>query len=483
MTKIARPFPSGFMFGASTASFQIEGAAHEGGRGPSIWDTMCNTPGKVQDGDTGEVACDHYHRYIDDVEAMAELGLDAYRFSIAWPRVQPTGSGDFNQEGFDFYHRLFDELEKHGIKPLVTLYHWDLPQPLEDAGGWPNRDTAYAFEAYARRTVEEFKDRDAVWTTFNEPWCSAFLGYGSGAHAPGVSDHPKSLAAMHHLNLAHGLAYRAIKDVKPDATVSLVLNSHLPRPWNIADPRDIAAAELIDALANRVFMEPFSKGEYPQNVIDATQHLTDWAFVQDGDLEITKGTIDVLGVNYYSSHSVRHHDGPRIDTGEDGHKATTFSCWPGADHVQYMPLVGERTTMGWNVDPSGLHSHLLRMHRDMGLPMIVTENGASWPDQVDADGRIRDVARYRYYHDHLGAVLDAIAEGADVRGYMAWSLMDNFEWAYGYSKRFGMLRVNYETLERTWKDSAYWYQETIKNRAITPLPAAEGLPPATPKTF
>ena len=483
MTDQNLSFPSDFLFGASTASYQIEGGFDEDGRGPSIWDTFSKTPGRVFEGDTGDVACDHYHRFAEDVAAMADLGLEAYRFSMAWPRIQPTGSGDFNQAGFDFYHRLFDELEKHGIKPLVTLYHWDLPQPLEDNGGWPNRDTAYAFAAYAKRTVEEFKDRDVTWTTFNEPWCTAFLGYGSGAHAPGVSDHAKSLEAMHHLNLAHGLAYKAIKEVKPDATVSLVLNSHMPRPWNVANPKDVEAAQLIDALANRVFMEPFTKGEYPQIVLDATKDITDWSFVHDGDFEITKDTIDLLGVNYYSSHSVRHVEGERIDTGEDGHKATKFSCWPGADHVAFMPLIGKRTTMGWNVDPSGFHAHLLRMHHDMQLPIIVTENGASWPDEVDEDGRIRDIDRYTYYHDHLAALLRAREEGADIRGYMAWSLMDNFEWAYGYSKRFGMMRVDYDTLVRTWKDSAYWYSETIKNHAITPLDAIDGIAQTPPKHY
>lgn len=476
-------FPADFLFGAATASYQIEGAANEGGRGPSIWDTFSHTEGTIWNGDNGDVACDHFHRYADDVAAMAELGLTAYRFSFAWPRILPTGTGDVNQEGFAFYHSLLDELEKHGIEPIATLYHWDLPQALEDNGGWPVRATAEAFAEYARVMAAEFGGRIKFWTTFNEPWCTSFLGYGSGAHAPGRSDHADSLAATHHLNLAHGLAYRAIKEAAPEATVSIVLNSHLPRPWNVADPRDVHAAHKIDALANGVFIEPLTLGEYPAITIESTKDITDWSFVLPGDLEVIKGTVDLIGVNYYSSHSVRHHEGPRADTGEDGHKTTRFSCWPGADDVEFMPLIGRRTTMGWNVDPSGFHAHLIRISKAFDVPIIVTENGASWPDEVDEDGRIKDVDRYTYYHDHLSALLRAREEGADIRGYMAWSLMDNFEWGYGYSKRFGMLRVDYDTQVRTWKDSAYWYAETIRNREVTPLEAIEGLVQTPPRSY
>ncbi|MCB2411760.1 beta-glucosidase [Demequina sp. TTPB684] len=476
-------FPDDFFFGASTASYQIEGGAAEGGRLPSIWDTFAHAQGRTLNGDSGDVACDHFHRYAEDIKAMAEIGLTAYRFSMAWPRIQPTGDGDFNQEGFAFYHRILDELAKYNIEPLVTLYHWDLPQSLEDAGGWPERAIVDRFVEYAERTVAEFKDKVTYWTTFNEPWCTAFLGYSSGAHAPGRSEPAASLAAAHHLNLAHGLAYKAIKNVHPDAKVSIVLNSHLPRPWNVADPRDVAVAQKIDALANRIFIDPYTLGQYPEVLLESTSKLTDWSFVHEGDLDAIKGTIDVLGVNYYSSHMVRFNDSPHRLSGEDGHKTTVHSCWPGADDAEFMPLIGKRTTMGWNVDPSGFHAHLMRMHRDTGLPMIVTENGASWPDEVSEDGRIRDVDRYTYLHDHMGALLRAREEGADVRGYMAWSLMDNFEWAYGYSKRFGMLRVDYTTQERTWKDSAYWYQETIRNRAITPLDAVQSLVNTPPRAY
>ncbi len=483
MTSAPATFPDGFLFGASTASYQIEGAVAEGGRGPSIWDTRSHTPGLIKNGDTGDVADDHYHRFADDVAAMAQMGLTAYRFSIAWPRIQPTGGGEFNEEGFAFYHRLLDELDKHGIEPLVTLYHWDLPQPLEDAGGWPNRDTAYAFEAYARRTVEEFKDRVTFWTTLNEPWCSAFLGYSQGSHAPSRTEPAASLAAAHHLNLAHGLASRAIKEIAPDATVSIVLNAHIPRPWDPSNPKDVDASRRIDALANRIFIDPFVAGTYPDDLIEDTRTLTDWSFVRDGDLAITRGSIDVVGVNYYSSHIVRHNPGAVGLPGADGHGTGAGTAFPGADAVQFMRPFGPLTTMGWNQDASAFHGHLLRMHRDMGLPIVVTENGAAFDDVVAPDGRIHDTDRVRYLHDHFEAALLAIADGADIRGYMVWSFMDNFEWSYGYSQRFGLLRVDFDSLLRTWKDSAYWYQETIRTRTLAQVDQASTLGPTPAASF
>ena len=483
MTSTPPTFPPSFLFGASTASYQIEGATKEDGRLPSIWDTRAATPGLIHNGDTGDVADDHYHRYVDDIAAMAELGMTAYRFSIAWPRIQPTGTGDFNEGGFAFYHRLLDELEKHRILPIVTLYHWDLPQALEDAGGWPKRETAYHFETYARRTVEEFKERVKRWTTLNEPWCSAFLGYAAGSHAPSRAEPAASLAAAHHLNLAHGLGYRAIKEIIPDAEVSLVNNCHVPRPWNWANPGDVDACRQIDALANRIFTDPFVHGRYPEDLLEDTTSLTDWSFVQPGDLEIMKDAIDLFGVNYYSSHIVRHVDDPASKSANDGHSAGTGSAWPGADHVEFMPTMGPRTTMGWNQDWSAFRGHLVRMARETGKPLMVTENGASFDDVVDADGRIHDTARVQYLHDHFGAVLDAIADGVDVRGYMIWSFMDNFEWSYGFSKRFGLMRVDYDTLKRTWKDSAYWYQETIRTRQVAPVEKAKELGPTPPKSF
>jgi beta-glucosidase len=483
MTPATHSFPPGFLFGASTASYQIEGATAEDGRGPSIWDTRARTPGLILNGDTGDIADDHYHRYADDVAAMAELGLNTYRFSLAWPRIQPMGAGEFNRAGFDFYHRLLDELEKHGIEPMVTLYHWDLPQALEDAGGWPNRETAYRFEAYASRTVEEFKDRVQRWTTLNEPWCSSFLGYAAGGHAPSRTEPAAALAAAHHLNLAHGLGFHVIKEISPNAEVSIVNNCHVPRPWNWANPGDLDACRQIDALANRIFIEPFIHGRYPEDLIEDTKALTDWSFVKPGDLGTMNDTVDLFGVNYYSSHIVRYNDVPNRQVGNDGHGMARGWAWPGADHVEFMPVMGPKTTMGWNMDWSAFHGHLLRMQRDTGKPLMVTENGASFDDIVDADGRIHDANRVQYLHDHMAAVLLAIEDGVDVRGYMIWSFMDNFEWSYGFSKRFGLMRVDYDTLERTWKDSAYWLQETIQTRRLTPVEAALTLGPTPPKVF
>ena len=469
-------FPQDFLLGAATAAYQIEGAATEGGRGPSIWDTFTHTPGNVTGGDTGDVACDHYHRWERDIDMMVDLGLQAYRFSIAWPRVQPTGTGEFNPEGIAFYRALVTRLRERGITPLATLYHWDLPQALEDAGGWLSRGTVDAFVTYATRMAEELGEDVLTWATFNEPWVSSFVGYGSGAHAPGHADDAEGLTAAHHLLLAHARAYRAMKAVRPDLRVGIVNNSHTPRPWDPSNPADRAAADHIDALANRMFHEPLTHGTYPEILRPNTAHLTDWSFVHEGDLDEMRDTVDWCGVNFYASHVVRHNPAKAaasstVATLADGHKAGANSPWPGDEQIEFMTPPGRLTAMGWNVDPGALHAHLLKIHRETGRPLYVTENGGAWDDVLDADGRVRDVDRVSYLHDHLQAVLAAIGEGADVRGYMAWSLMDNFEWAQGYAKRFGLVRVDYATQERRWKDSAYWYRETLRRRA--PLPIGE----------
>jgi beta-glucosidase len=467
-------FPEAFQFGAATAAYQIEGGVAEGGRGPSIWDVFAHTPGAVQGGETGDVACDHFHRWREDVDLMADLGLQAYRFSIAWSRVQPTGTGAFNAEGIAFYSDLVDRLLARGIRPMITLYHWDLPQALEDRGGWPTRATVDAFVAYAERMVLELGDRVDSWATFNEPWVASFVGYAAGAHAPGRTDDADALAAAHHMNLAHARAYRAIKAARPTAEVGIVNNSHTPRPWDPSNPKDLEAAAYIDALTNGTFQEPFVHGRYPELLRAGTAHLTDWSFVLAGDLEEMSGTVDWFGVNYYASHVVRHNPGkrgaaPAVATLADG-RAESRSAWPGDDDIEFMPAPGGPTAMGWNVDPSALHAHLLKLHRETRAPIIVTENGSAWDDHVEPDGRVRDAARIAYFHDHLRAVEAAIADGADVRGYLAWSLMDNFEWALGYSKRFGLIRVEEGTLERRWKDSAHWYRDVIRGRAVIPFP-------------
>ncbi|MFI6446232.1 GH1 family beta-glucosidase [Kitasatospora sp. NPDC050543] len=464
-TTPARPaFPPGFAWGAATAAYQVEGAVTEGGRGPSIWDTFSHTPGRVAGGDTGDTAVDHYHRFREDVRLMADLGLTSYRFSISWPRIQPTGRGPATERGLDFYRALTDELLSHGITPLATLYHWDLPQELEDRGGWPARDTAGRFADYAALTAEALGDRVTSWTTLNEPWCSAFLGYGSGVHAPGRTDPGEALSAAHHLNLAHGLATGALRAVLPPAARVLIsLNLHQIRPFS-ADPADLAAARRIDAVGNRIFTGPILGGEYPESLLADTAHLVDWdTLLHPGDLAQISRPIDLLGVNYYTPTVVSTPGNADGVARHDGHGAGAHSPWPGAEDVVFLPAPGERTAMDWPIDPGGLTDLLLRLHRaHPGLPLLVTENGAAFDDVVGPDGFVDDPARIAYLHGHLEAVADAIAAGADVRGYYLWSLLDNFEWAYGYGKRFGAVHVDYATLARTPKASARWYAEVIR---------------------
>lgn len=459
--------PKDFLLGAATAAYQIEGAAHDDGRTPSIWDTFSHTPGRTWNGDTGEVAADHYNRLDADLDLMRDLGLEAYRFSISWPRVQPGARGGLNAKGVAFYSRLVDGLLARGIRPVATLYHWDLPQELEDAGGWPQRDTAERFAEYAARIVEVLGDRVAMWTTLNEPWCSAFLGYGSGAHAPGRTNGASALAAMHHLNLAHGLAVTEIRRAARNAPdVSATLNFHVPRHGS-DDAED--AVRRIDALANRAFTEPILRGAYPDDLLADTAGVTDWSFVRDGDLAKIAAPIDVLGVNYYSTVTVTEWDGRSPRTGNDGHKGASGSPWPGSEHVEFLPQPGPQTEMGWNIAPDALEELLLRLSADYpDVPLIVTENGAAFHDEV-VDGRVHDVARQDYIERHLAATIRAREAGADVRGYFVWSLMDNFEWGYGYSKRFGIVRVDYDTQERLVKDSGRRYAELIQTRALSSL--------------
>ncbi|MBT2444051.1 beta-glucosidase [Streptomyces sp. ISL-36] len=453
-----RRFPAGFLWGTATAAYQIEGAAAEDGRTPSIWDTFSRTPGKVFAGHTGDVAVDHYHRFRDDVRMMADLGLSAYRFSVSWPRVQPTGRGPAVQKGLDFYRGLVDELLGAGIEPVVTLYHWDLPQDLEAAGGWPERATAERFGAYAALVGEALGDRVTRWTTLNEPWCSAFLGYGSGVHAPGRTEPVAALRAAHHLNLGHGLAAQALHSALPGrARLSISLNLHEIRPLT-PSAEDREAARRIDAVGNRVFLGPLLDGAYPEDLLADTASLTDWDFVRDGDTETIRQPLDSLGINYYTPTVVSAVAEGMEKPQDDGHGASDHSPWPGADDVAFHRAPGDHTAMGWAVDPSGLYDLLTRVSsRYPGLPLLITENGAAYEDEVGPDGTVHDPDRIAFVHDHLAAVHRAIADGADVRGYFLWSLMDNFEWAYGYAKRFGAVHVDYATLARTPKSSAHWY--------------------------
>jgi beta-glucosidase len=451
-------FPPGFWWGAATAAYQIEGSVSADGRTPSIWDTFCATPGKVAGGESGAVAADHYRRYGQDVALMAELGLSAYRFSVSWPRVQPGGTGRENPAGAAFYDRLVDDLLAHGIRPVVTLYHWDLPQELEDRGGWTYRDTAYRFAEYAGIVAARLRDRVELWTTLNEPWCSAFLGYASGQHAPGRTDPADSLAAVHHLLLAHGLGVQAVRAVLPAARTSIVLNLGATRSVSTS-PADRDATRRVDGLMNRIFLDPLLRGRYPVDVQADTAGISRWSFVRDGDLDIIGTRIDALGVNYYAP----------LLTGAATEPADPAvpSEWPGCEEVAFHRIPGSVTDMGWPVDPTGLRDILVRLRQDYGeVPVFVTENGAAYPDEVGPDGRVPDPERIAYLHSHLAAVHEAIAEGVDLRGYFVWSLLDNFEWAEGYAKRFGIVHVDYGTQRRTWKDSAHWYRDVISRGGI-----------------
>ncbi len=464
-------FPPGFLWGTATAAYQIEGAVREGGRTPSIWDTFSHTPGRTENGDTGDTAVDHFHRRSDDVRLMADLGVNAYRFSVSWPRVQPTGRGPAVQRGLDFYRGLVDDLLGHGIRPVLTLYHWDLPQELEAAGGWPERETAHRFADYARIVADALGDRVDLWTTLNEPWCSAFLGYASGVHAPGRTEPVAALRAAHHLNLGHGLAAQALRAALPrHAQVSVSLNPSVVRA-RTGRAADLDARRRIDALANRVFADPLLKGSYPQDLIADTAHLTDWSFVHPGDTAVIRQPLDWLGLNYYAPAVVSAADGERPER-NDGHGVSEHSPWPGADSVAFHQPPGDRTEMGWSIDPTGLYDLLLHYAREApGLPLMVTENGAAYDDKPAADGSVHDPDRIRYLHGHLAAVHRAVADGADVRGYFLWSLMDNFEWSYGYGKRFGAVYVDYETQTRTPKSSAGWYGRLARTGVLPDPPA------------
>lgn len=469
MSQETMHFPSDFVWGTATASYQIEGGVHEGGRGLSIWDTFSHTPGKIHSGDTGDIACDHYHRWQEDIDVIDWLGVGAYRLSIAWPRIMPTEMGGVNQAGLDFYGKIIDELNARNIKPVVTLYHWDLPQYLQDKGGWASRDTTFAFQEYARVLAREFAGRVAVWTTLNEPWCSAYLGYAAGVHAPGIQDPQQAMQAVHHLNLAHGLAARAIREeCGADAQISVTLNLHVVRPDDSTNPSSQEAAQQIRLLGNEAFLGPMLEGAYPPELVELTSPDVRWDFIHDGDLALINQPLDVLGVNYYNPTKVRMAPEGAVPERHDGHDPSGKSPWVSADRVEFLELPGEKTEMGWPIDATGLTELLLELsQRYPGLPLMVTENGMADADPDEAaEGQIDDPKRISYLRDHIAAVHTAIEQGADVRGYFVWSLLDNFEWSYGYTKRFGIVHVNYTTLERTPKASAHWYRKLIQSGRI-----------------
>jgi beta-glucosidase len=450
-------FPDGFAWGTATASYQIEGAVDEDGRSPSIWDTFSHTPGKVQDGDTGDVADDHYHRYEEDVDLMADLGVGWYRFSLAWPRLQPDGRGALNDAGVDFYSRLVDALLAKGIQPWVTLYHWDLPQVLQDAGGWPERDTAERFAEYSSLVYERLHDRVRQWTTLNEPWVSAFIGHATGRHAPGVKDPEGSLKAAHHLLLGHGLATTAMR-AHGDTNSSFGITLNVSQITAASDdPADVDAARRADGMNNRLFFDPLLKGSYPADTLEDIQAVTDGSYIQDGDLEAIHVPLDCLGINYYYRTVVRAGDGAR----------DSETVWPGQGDIEPVLTGLPQTEMGWEIDPEGLYEFLTRVGRDYpGVPLYITENGAAIADEKGEDGEVHDPVRIEYLDAHFRAAHRAITEGVDLRGYFVWSLLDNFEWSFGYSKRFGLIYVDFETLERTPKDSARWYAQVTRANGL-----------------
>ncbi|WP_416211523.1 GH1 family beta-glucosidase [Microbacterium xanthum] len=479
MTAPSRPFPSDFLFGAATAAFQIEGAAHEDGRRDSIWDAFCRVPDAVINGDDGSVACDHYHRYRDDVALMKQMGLNTYRFSTSWSRVRPDG-GALNPAGVDFYKRLVDELLDADILPWLTLYHWDLPQALQEKGGWADRDTAARFTEYALDMHDALGDRVKVWTTLNEPWCSSFLSYTAGIHAPGHYSVEEGLLASHHLMLAHGQTIGALRARDASLNLGITLNLTVADAVDLSDAADVDAARRIDGQFNRWFLDPIFRGEYPADVVediravDAGAVAAFEAAVKPGDLEAISTRIDSLGVNYYHGEYVGGHEPEVAPIGGDAPTARPAqSPFPSHEGIFWHERGLPRTPMQWEVQPEGLTRLLQRVSADYagpaGTALYVTENGAAYDDVAVVEAgetRVHDADRVEFLRGHLGAVLDAIDAGVDVGGYFYWSMLDNFEWAWGYEKRFGIIRVDYETQERSVKDSGREYARIIASRAL-----------------
>jgi beta-glucosidase len=449
-------FPDGFLWGAATAAYQIEGAPDADGKGPSIWDTFSHTPGKTFHGDTGDVACDSYHRYPEDVALLQRLGVGAYRFSLSWPRIQPDGRGTPNAAGLDYYNRLIDALLEKGITPMVTLYHWDLPQALQDKGGWAMRDIAEIFADYAGIVGEAFGDRVHRWITLNEPWVVAHVGYRDGRHAPGIKDPKQAVAANHHLLLAHGRAVTALRATSPSpAQVGITLNLAVVRP---VSPEAADLADELDARHNGTYLGPLFRGAYPERLTAGFSPAKVPGLVHDGDFDLITAPMDFLGVNFYAPvyAGIRPDGEPR--SGEQ---------LIGPNQVLVQPEGMPVTAMNWLVDSSAIYELMTRVGAETGgLPLYITENGSAWYDYVTQDGTVEDYERLQYLRDHLAAVHAAIADGVNLRGYFAWSLMDNFEWAEGYAKRFGLVFVDFGTQKRILKRSGEFYATVTRANAL-----------------
>jgi len=431
-------FDKDFLWGCATASYQVEGAVEEDGRKPSIWDTFCDQPGAILNGENGRITTDQYHRYKEDVGIMDEFGFQAYRFSIAWPRILPEGRGEINIKGVEYYKNLCNELHAKGIKAVATLYHWDLPQILQDEGGWPNRETAFAFEEYASVCFEYLGSYVDQWITLNEPFCTAYLGYLIGVHAPGLKDPEKAFAAVHHLNLAHGLAVQAYKKSGLIAPIGITLNPLMPRPATRKE-KDVWASEIAKALGTDVFLHPLMRKGYPTSILDMLKITLP---IKDGDMALIAQPIDFIGMNYYNEDAVVY----------DENEPYLYKT---------VPVWQPTTDMGWPIVPYGLLRLLHYFDEEtQGLPIYITENGCAAKDIVE-NGRIHDLDRCDYLNKHFAICAQAIAEGVKLKGYYVWSLLDNFEWAFGYEKRFGVVYVDYNTQERIPKDSAYMMRDVI----------------------
>jgi beta-glucosidase len=450
-------FPKGFLWGSATASYQVEGAWQEDGKGESIWDRFAHTHSKIKGASTGDVACDTYHRFAEDIVLMKQLGMKSYRFSISWPRIQPNGTGRVNSKGLDYYKRLCNALHTAGIRPMATLYHWDLPQALEDRGGWPERETSDRFAEYAEIVTRALGDQVKTWAIFNEPWCISMLGYGIGIHAPGRSEFGLYLRAAHTINLAQGKAFRAMKACSPDARIGSAYGMSPGVPASNSED-DIVATERYHAHNNTWFLETALLARYPKAFVAETPY--DAMGFKPGDEQLMKAELDWIGINYYNRHITSAMRGNNQQTGID-------PTYHGMGFEQPGGSEGPLTEIGWEVWPKGLYDIVMQISKQYNRPVIeITENGCSYGDVPDVHGRVPDQRRIDYLRSHLLELSRAIADGADVRGYHAWSLLDNFEWAEGYSQRFGMVYVDYRDQRRIPKDSAYWYSRVASTNRI-----------------
>lgn len=443
-------FPNDFIWGASTASYQIEGAYNEDGKGESIWDRFTHQSGNILNGDTGDVACDHYHKFKKDVELMNKIGLDSYRFSISWPRIFPRGTGKVNQKGLDFYKRLIDELLKNDIKPVPTLYHWDLPQKLQERGGWTNRDTAKYFQEYAMRVIDEFDGLVTQWITHNEPWVASFVGHAFGQHAPGKQDYQSALQSLHHILLSHGLVVESFKEEEKEGKIGISVNLGDFQPGS-DKKEDLAATWRQDNFMNKIILDPLFRAKYPKELFNFFQKNVGEVEIRDQDMSIISYPMDFLGINYYSRNIIKHAEEKNI-----------------LETKEVKVNDSQYTEMGWEVYPEGIYNVLERVNNEYSkIPLYITENGAAFQDKLTENGKVNDQNRINYLREHLKNAHEAIQDGIPLKGYYVWSIMDNFEWAYGYSKRFGLIYVDYkDNQKRYFKESAKWYREVIERNGI-----------------